>query len=381
MDDIKDLTEYYDLTKENISELSIVETSNQFNCMLIDQQGNVYKGFLLAKSEKGNNYTICDIDFQRSDTDKKYHPRITFRRTNKDLLDIKVRKDVHYKNIDFSSGDNGYREFWSMIGFLKKCNDLIDTGDFKEKFKAISGKDFAEYLNDKQRFKKYSELEKSVDSLNIPTLEAFQAASIIKILESYKSKLEEFIDNAVDEKVVQQWLDEKNGELRNKRCLVFGLEYIQHKREGSISGMRYDILTRIGAQQEERVLIELKSPSDEVIDFKERKTINGISREFFLSKSLSRAIPQILEYKNNLDNKKSGDRDLERFGEKAPIYIAKCIIVIGKDREDQAWRNRLKEVRSSFNSNLEIWTYTDLLMKLDSTIRNLKESLLNNEDF
>ena len=38
MDDIKDLTEYFDLTNKDISDLSIVETSNQFNCMLIDQQ-------------------------------------------------------------------------------------------------------------------------------------------------------------------------------------------------------------------------------------------------------------------------------------------------------------------------------------------------------
>lgn len=379
MDDIKDITEYFDLTQKDISELSIIKTADGFNCILIDQRGKVYRGFLLAKSPKGNHYTICDIDFQKSGTDKKSHPRITFRRTNKELLDIKIRKDIHYKNIDFSSGDNGYRELWSMIGFLKEYNDLIYTGDDNDEFRVISKEDFAKYLNDKQHFKKYSDLEQSIGLLNIPTTEALQAATIIKILVSYQRKLEEFIEKDVDEKVVQNWLNENDGQFRNKRCLIFGLEFIKHKREGLVSGLRYDILTRVGAQEEERVLIELKSPSDNIIDFKEKDTKNGISREYFLSDSLSRAIPQILEYKNILDNKQPGDPDLERFEEEDSIYIKKCVIVIGQDKKGLRWKKNLKEIRKSFNSILEIWTYTDLLMKLDSTIKNLRDNITDSE--
>jgi len=35
--------------------------------------------------------------------------------------------------------------------------------------------------------------------------------------------------------------------------------------------------------------------------------------------------------------------------------------------------NVLEELKRSFGSGLEIWTYTDLIKKMESTIRNLEK--------
>ena len=93
-----------------------------------------------------------------------------------------------------------------------------------------------------------------------------------------------------------------------------------------------------------------------------------------MSESLTRAIPQILEYKRNLEEKSEGgaDQDMRRMGEFSKITISKCIIVIGAKKNDKRWQANFLDLKKSFNSILEIWTYTDLRNKLSSTIKNLE---------
>ena len=95
-----------------------------------------------------------------------------------------------------------------------------------------------------------------------------------------------------------------------------------------------------------------------------------------MSESLTRAIPQILEYKRKLEDKsKSGeDEDMRRMGEFGKITISKCIIVIGAKKEGKRWQANFLDFKKSFNSILEIWTYTDLRNKLSSTIKNLEHT-------
>jgi len=366
---------YFDLTKKDISLLKIEKYDN-FNCALKDDNGNYYDGFKLAESEKGNAYTVCDIDFHLSATDNKYQPRLIFRRTDKNYKTTKVRKDIIPKRIiSFRKGQDGYREFWTMIAFLYGYKDLIDLGEFWNRYQVVSDEEFIDYLNKRSELGELYKIKKQVDKVGVNVAVVLRSATTLKLLKEYKAKLEEFIETQASEKAVQKWLDEDGHKHRKERCMIFGLEFIKHKREGPVSGKRYDILTRIGSENEERVLMELKSPSDDIFDTDEHKTINDTTRKYSLSKALSRAIPQILEYRKNLETKKPGDPDLEKIGEKKEIKICKCVIVIGADKEDPRWRSNLRELRRSLSANLEIWTYTDLVRKLESTITNLEQSL------
>lgn len=367
---------YFDLTnsESGLERLKIVPQSSAYNasydCNLIDDDGIVYKGFLLAKTIKGEAFTVCDVNFHKSSSDKKYQPRLIFRKTKSDFADKETKESVR---ISFNSGQDGYREFWKMINFLFGFKDLVDFGGFSESYQVVSDKGFYEYANNKENFGSFSKALEHVKNIGLESGVFISAALTLKMLEENKVKLDGFIKEKTGEKFIQNWLDEDAHKHRGERCLIFGLEFVSHYREGGSSGKKYDILTRIGIDSEERVLIELKGADADVFAVESKETINEESKEYRLSHELSRAIPQILEYKRNLEAKPEGDPELERVGEQKKIRIAKCVIVIGRLKlEDKRWMRNFEELKKSFNSVLEIWTYTDLQNKLDATISNLK---------
>jgi hypothetical protein len=129
----------------------------------------------------------------------------------------------------------------------------------------------------------------------------------------------------------------------------------------------------VGDRDIEYVLIELKSPSGDIFEVKTTQTRNGGSDEYLLHKDLSRAIPQILEYKSDLESKNPDDPELDMLGIQQGIKIKKCIIVIGKNSDNSRWKKNRHNLAGSLSSVLEINTYSDLLNKLESTISNIEE--------
>lgn len=368
------LSEFFDLTivTNDIDSLTIHQVDT-FNCSLKSSSTDqVYKGFVLAKSSQGNVFTICEVDFQKSATDDKYQPRLTFRKVDPQLNTQNARSDVRNIRIPFIHGNDGYRQFWKMIFFLYKFKETVDFGAFQDDYQLISTDQFKSYMNDKS---KEAEVAQMAGELGVDVSEVLRTRSTITLLKSYQAKLQEFIDNNASETDVQNWLDEDGSRYRQQRCLIFGLEYIDFKREGNTSGKRFDVLTRVGSKYIDHVLIELKSPSADIFKIDVTPNANGgTSSEYTISKELARAIPQILEYKSTLEAKQPGDPELERLGitNTEKIRIGKCVIIIGKHDSDARWlKNRENFVRS-LSSGLEIWTYTELLNKLSSTIENLE---------
>jgi len=362
---------FFNLISEDIAKLAI-EKDNYYNCIIKDSNENIYEGFILAKSQTGKAVTICEISFQKSTKDKKYQPRLTFKRTDENYKEKKVSGESITQRISFHGGDDGYREFWKMIAFLKGFKDLIDTGSFEEEYRVASDREVLDYLKKKGESKDENTYKKIINELGIDSTSVFYFLTTIKLLQSYREKIKEFIENDKTETDVQNWIDEDRHKHRQDRCMIFGLEFLDFKREGGVSGNKYDILTRIGTESEERILIELKSPSDDIFITKDSSTINDVKKEYSLSSSLSRAVPQILEYRKDLEDKRVGDSELQKIGVDGELKISKCIIVIGSEKKDVRWNKNLREFRKSLSANLEIWTYTDLLRKIDSTIKNLE---------
>jgi len=219
-----------------------------------------------------------------------------------------------------------------------------------------------------------SDVIQKLKSLDTDEVEKLSRGVEISHLKKYRDFLNSNLDK--NERFIQSWLDEDNGRFRKQRCLIFGLEYIDHKREGALESKRFDILTRASKEKNEYVLIELKSPCDEVFKIKEVENINGgKSQEFHLSDSLSRSIPQILRYKSKFESYSEDSDDLLRIGvEKG--NIKKSIIVIGTSKnENPVWRNHFNDLKATLSNNLEIVTYSDLVDKLDVTIHNLESEV------
>jgi len=153
--------------------------------------------------------------------------------------------------------------------------------------------------------------------------------------------------------------------------MIFGIEYVDPIREGEIMGRkRFDILAT--QNLENHVLIELKSPTAEIFEIKEKENQNGgKTTTFNLSKDISRAIPQILGYKKWY--KSMSLEKVEELGLSEKKRVSDCIIVIGQRKNSEVWKENFEDLKD--NIGIKIWTYNDLIDRMSNTIKNLKENL------
>jgi hypothetical protein len=276
----------------------------------------------------------------------------------------------------FEGGEDGYREFWKMIFFLYKFKETVDFGEFEGSYQVISSEQLKEYMNNSAN---KDEVVKIADELGADVSEILRTKSTLTLLKSYRQKLQDFINSNASETDVQNWIDEDDHKYRQQRCLIFGLEYIDFKREGSVNSKNFDVLTRVSSKYIDHVIIELKGPSADIFEVTSAETINNTTDTYKIHGHLARAIPQILEYKSALESKQPGDAELEKLGIFHKPHIGKCIIIIGKHSDNPRWKANRENLVRSFGSGLEIWTYTELINKLDATIQNL-ERIKESED-
>lgn len=207
---------------------------------------------------------------------------------------------------------------------------------------------------------------KNVQASVLENLPQIQINTLKELRDFIKSNLDK------DETFFQRWLDEDNGKYRKKRCLIFGIEYIDPKREGEIMGRkRFDILAT--QNRECHILIELKSATAEIFETEIHKNHNeGQTTTYKISKELSRAIPQILGYKKWYQTLSS--EKVQELGIVTKKEISECIIIIGtRKKDDQVWSENLRSLTEALST--KIWTYDDLIEKMDNTIKNLEENL------
>lgn len=193
------------------------------------------------------------------------------------------------------------------------------------------------------------------------------------------SKLEEcykFLENNLgsSEQDIQNWLDEDDKK-HKWRMMIFGLEYNNHlSQKNDASGKRLDIFMSNNPDKNNLIIVELKSPNCDIFSINEITKPDGTkSSSYELSDHLSRAIPQVLGYKRDLEALTQTKKD--DYNLPSEYIISKCIIVIGSNDKlaNSTAKQKFKDFRESFNSGLEIWTYSDLISKINITIENLKK--------
>lgn len=150
----RDLSDYIDLTAEEDISLKYKLDNRGFTCVLTDinprSNKKDYRGFILAKSNKGNAFTVCDIDFEYSTTDEKFAPRLTFCRTNASLETKQVSPNNDYSIVSFRSGKDGYREFWKMIAFLSGFKNILDEKIFQWEYRLTTDEDIITTIQSKK---------------------------------------------------------------------------------------------------------------------------------------------------------------------------------------------------------------------------------------
>jgi Domain of unknown function (DUF4263) len=189
----------------------------------------------------------------------------------------------------------------------------------------------------------------------------------VDILESLKTQLEGNLTQ--NEKNLQKWIDEN----RKVRCMIFGLEFIDYKREVSFGNSRFDILTEQSGL--DHVIIEMKSPNVKLFDVVTKTTANGTKDEYIISKDLGEAIPQVIKYFDEYD--RENDETFKKNGV-SKKKISKAIILIGRNEKDNpVWQEHFNRLRHRL-SGIEMLTYDHLVEKIGNQIENLK--MLSNEE-
>lgn len=268
---------------------------------------------------------------------------------NQEERDEFVRRNATEKNIMDALSNLDDKSQQKILEALQKNNSNgksnISSSEFIDTF--------SKFLTDQD-----------AQSAFFKNLPKFQIETLKKLLSFLSNNLEK------DEKFIQEWIDEDEGKYRKQRCLIFGIEYVDPKREGRVNEKRFDILA--DQNKEHHVLIELKSPSASIFDVDQRNNLNGgITTDYRISFALARAIPQILSYKKWYEE--ASAEEIQALGIPKRKPVSKCIIIIGKNIEDEVWKENFDRIKNSVN--IEIYTYSDLIDKLENTIRNLEENL------
>jgi len=199
--------------------------------------------------------------------------------------------------------------------------------------------------------------------------------SINKIKAENLREIRKFLLENLDknETVIQDWIDEENGKYRKQRCLIFGIEYIDPKREGEIHmRKRFDVLAE--QNLDNHVIIELKSPNAKIFDIKIHTNANGgQTTEYAISSDLARAIPQILQYKRWYES--ISNEQIQSLGIKNKKSVSECIVVIGQRVDnDEVWKQNFKDLQKHID--VKILTYNDLLDKMNNTIVNIENLIM-----
>lgn len=184
----------------------------------------------------------------------------------------------------------------------------------------------------------------------------------IDILEKLKTELNDRLSS--NETAIQTWLDQDP----KVNCLIFGLEFIDYKRETQFGNSFFDLLTEQTGT--EHIIVELKSPNAELFKIKKTQTKNGQKDEYVLSEDLAEAIPQIIKYFE--EYRRENDETFKKNGIQRK-KVAKGIIVIGRNHaDDPVWQEHYISLCHRL-SGIEIITYDHLVEKMDRQITNLKQ--------
>ncbi|MGC1177186.1 MAG: Shedu anti-phage system protein SduA domain-containing protein, partial [Candidatus Saccharimonadales bacterium] len=350
--------DYLDLTNSDFDLDSIRIESKGFDCNILDTDDKQYKGFILAKSQEGNAFTLCDVDFQWSDKDKKYPPRLIFRRTNAELADKAVRKDQVFQRISFETGHDGYREFWKMIAFLSKFKELVDLGEFFDSYQVVSAESVVIHLkqidlnNRKKEIVRYAK-DSEVSTSEMAELFAHRARkddleTFRKLLENesgfratYRTQFQKDIKGAGEEPIWHHFLSQHRWIFGLSLDLRFIEDFIDEASVGNPDtankgNPQADML----GYSDYTVLIELKTPDTDI--FTAIKTSDARANTWSFTTPFIEGFSQCLAQKTDWgENYKSKSVIVEKDGKRTELdkgvirtIDPQAIYIVGnKDRE------------------------------------------------
>jgi hypothetical protein len=355
---IMEIEAYFDLTSQDIENLRI-ERLNAFDCELRDMNRN-YNGFILAKSPSGTVFTVCDINFHKSNTDNKYQPRLIFRKTTEILQDRILREGSTQIRIPFHSGEDGYREFWKMISFLHSFKDLIDIGNFNNSFQiVVTDQNSAQYIKELLSSGYSEEVWHSLVEMN-PDLAT--KLSLSRIYEARKAVLEEMVTKIDKDESEEYWQN-----LLAKNRWIFGNSYIGiigERRTNISSTLDHPLITEDGYLE----IVEIKKPS---FPFWKKSSSGGnfMYRNKYLVPhgELQCAITQGSNYIYETEREMDSRSWAETHSGIYPLK-PKCLIVHGRSNDWDDIESKAYRLLNDRYHGISIITFDHLILRARQTL-------------
>lgn len=385
------MQDYIDLTNPETELENYTIESNGFDCSLKDDKKN-YKGFLLAKSDQGNAYTICDVDFQYSKTDHKYPPRLTFRRTDTNLQDKAVRKDVEFATVTFKKGDDGYREFWTMVAFLSKFKELVDLTKFFDAYKIVNRDTVVSNLKQRKISDRMEEIARYVEEAGLSDADMSELLAVKarkqdvetfgKLLKNDKNYVATYRAENVDE-VKGQGDEAVWHHFLKARQWIFGLslnlrfieDFLDEQSVGtSDTEKQGDPKVDMLGYSDYTVLIELKTPDTAI--FTTEKTSNARANTWSFTPEFIEGFSQCLAQKTDWE-KSSVTKELRKDDDVLDRGVIRtidpqAIYIVGNKEKELPRKSTSVSVRTKRdtlerftqnNRNVNIVTYDELYVR------------------
>lgn len=372
----------FDISSKDPGNLVIKESTNKDNCYIYEG-ADIVGGFILIN--KPSVKTILKVTFHKASADNRYLPRLEFRKedSNGELKQSRG-KDVI---VSFKDGEDA-RAFWKTIQFLEGFKELVDLGDFRSKYKAVSFDSYLVDFKSKGQAEKVKELsslsehiklnKQEIKDLLFPQrrnaihwfyalLKDLQNDAGTKAFESYKNKhaITERGEEAVWHHFLksQDWIIGLNVDLQFIRDLLTK-QKVGNPNSKGVGSPEIDLL----GISYFTTLVELKTSKTKV--FNPSKTSKSRANTWDFSADFIEAYSQVLSQRTELlmgkdfvdDNGEILDSKIHR------ILDPKAILVIGnRNDEFPHIRSMEKDIKSDCferirrdNRNVEIITFDEL---------------------
>lgn len=196
----------FDLVDGDLSKLTI-KKSVKDNCYITDGNNN-YGGFILSKLI--DTQTICEVVFFPASTSGLSIPRLTFSKIQPSKGVVKDALNPEKVRISFSDKTDGVYEFWKLIGFLSRFKELVDLGDFDDKYSIIGADDVVLHLKDLKEVDRIREIAGYIQKTEVQIDDLVSATLITK----RKETLEVFSKLMDNEGAILAYYEEYKSEIK-----------------------------------------------------------------------------------------------------------------------------------------------------------------------
>lgn len=190
INDVENNSEIFDPYMENWDAIEINKSNDNKTCAINrkSKENISIKEIKLSNNPRVNVY--CSWAFYKSSITGKFIPRPTFYKKNLSN-NIKEAKKIKVV-IQIDSHDMPIK-FWDMINFLQKYKDLVELGEFENKYSVVSKEQVLATLNSYDTSKQINTIQEFIASKNISynQLERLLDTSKENSLEEFKTLLED----------------------------------------------------------------------------------------------------------------------------------------------------------------------------------------------